>query len=709
MAKTYTAFHLHQAKGSILDGFSTASQCSSRAKDLGMPSLGISDHGSIAGHLEHLEACKDNGIKPILGCELYVPFKNASYKTAENRGNTHMVVFAKNYQGWKDLVDLHNCSNNPEYYFYKPRIHLFNETIEDKMLFGIEEYTRRGRIFGISGHQGSHLSDNLFADIFGDPVKRKEDIRRAYGQYKNADEKYHEQFLKPNWFDDTCQLAVKMAAIFGKDMFFIELQNELNPKDRLPLWVQPVIVDCLRKVSKATGIPAMASSDPHYARKEDAIDQRMLLYTQMRETEKSIKAKLNSEEDMDVMVFFGSDEFYIHSYEEMAQKFTPEELEITNKIAEQIEEYDIKSKPILPEFKLPEFDESLPYLASCKTRSDKYLKYLCVQGALDIKPWENAGVVKLGKTKKDYWDRLNEELAVILEYGLTDYFLIVWDYINAAKNRPADHSFEWQENLAKRGKIDAIPVGPGRGSGAGCVVSYLIGITKIDPIRYELSFARFFNKGRCSGGKFEYPDIDTDFAVCGRDWVIDYIRYKYGQENVAQIMTFGRMQGRAAIKDIMRAKDIEDGFEIANEMSQFIPNEAEISDEIQQMKEAGHENYGIIQWALDNSEDVQNYYKKYKEVFDQAIRCEGVIRSKGRHPSGLVVTPQKIQSAFPMCYDSKSKQLIIGVDYEETAKMGGVKLDILGTVILDKLKAGQDLVNGRKRFTKTKADVQEEN
>jgi DNA polymerase-3 subunit alpha len=658
--------------------------------------LGISDHGNVFGHIDHWSQCKKAGIKPILGTELYVTHQSAAIKTQENRGNSHMVAWAKNKEGWLNLLKLVSKTNDPDYYYYRPRISLFNwtDSNSNQEHFGLEHFIGPDKgIMSFSGHQGSHLSDNLFCDLFGEPTKRSEDLKRAYGQYKERDIEFYRKFLRKEWLQSTCELALRMEKMFGKGNFFIELQNELNPNDKLALWIHPLICECLRTVSKETGIPALASSDPHYSAPEDAADQRLMVSVNMKETEASIQEKLDSDEGHDIMVFFGSNNFFIHSYEEMKEKFTQEELDMTNKVAEQVEVFDIQEKPYIPEFKIPEtFDRDLPYLSSVEKDSDKYLMYLCVEGAKRLQPWKVSGI-----SKDKYWERLKEETNVIFNVGLSDYFLVVYDICMAADNRPADHSFDWEFNLKNGGDLDPIPRGVGRGSAAGCLTSYLIGITDIDSLKYSLLFARFFNAGRCTKDHISYPDVDLDFAVMGRDWVLEYIKHKYGHSNVAQIMTFQTMKGRAAIKDIFRVKDVVGGFELANKICEFIPDEAEIADEIQQMKDSGEDDYNITKWALDNSDQIQEYYTDpvLKEVFDQALRCEGIKRSQGKHPSGVIITPKPIEEYFPMALDTKTKEKIIAFDMRDAEKRGGTKFDILGVTILDKLKKAQDLYNAR--------------
>lgn len=698
MSKTYTPIHVHSYY-SILDGFGSPKANVARAKKLGLTALGMTDHGNVFGHIDFWNQCKKAGIKPLLGCELYVVHQSAAIKTQENRANSHMVCWAKNKDGWLNLLKLVSKTNDPDYYYYKPRISLSDFTDETGTLRpGLESFVGKDRgIMAFSGHQGSHLSDNLFCDLFGDPEQRRVDIRRAYGQYKETDLGFYKKFLRENWLESTSELALRLNKMFGEGNFFIELQNELNKRDRLALNIHPLIVECLREVSKVTGIPSVASSDPHYPSPEDSVDQRMMVSVNMKETEESIQEKLDSSDEQDVMVFFGSDNFYIHSYEEMSEKFTVEELEMSNKIAEQVEIYDITHKPYVPKYTVPEFDKSNPCYDIAPTEQDKYLMHLCIEGAKKLQPWTNIEWTKGRPTRELYWKRLvEEEFPVIFKAELSNYFLVVWDYCMAGDFRPKNHKFDWQENLRNNGELDPIPRGVGRGSAAGCLISYLIGITGIDPILYGLNFTRFYSEGRNTKDHIELPDIDIDFAVEDRDWIISYLSNKYGKENVAQIITFQRIQGRAAVKDIFRVKGVNGGFELSNEICKFIPNEAEIADEIQAMREAGNEGYGILQWALDNSDELREFYKRddLKPLFDQAIRCEGVKRGQGKHPSGVIVVPKPVEECFPMTLDTKTKERIIGVDFNDVAKMGGVKMDILGTAVLDKLKMCQDLVNG---------------
>lgn len=593
-------------------------------------------------------------------------------------------------------MKLVSYTNHSDLFYYRPRVYPWNTELTK----GLESFCT-GNIQGFSGHQGSILSDNLFADLFEtDQEIRKNKIKEAYTHRKGVkDPEYFRKYLKPNWLESTCDMALRLQKLFGQGNFFIELQNELDTRDQMPCYIHPLIVECLRLVAKETGIMKMASSDPHYPTREDAVDQRVMVSIQLKETEESVQSKIDSTEDADLLLFFGSDSFYIHSFEEMQQKFTPEELDNTILVANAVEEYDITSKPLLPSFSVPNdfiHDKTL-LVDNMSSDSDKYLLYLAIEGGKRIKPWERTGI-----PKQDYWNRLQRECSVLFKAKLSDYFLTIWDMCLAADNRPADHSFDWRKNHDIGGSIDPVPRGKGRGSAAGCLLSYLLTITGVDPLEYGLMFERFYNDGRNTATHVSLPDIDTDFSIMHREWVVDYLKWKYGKDNVGKIITFGSIKGKASIKDIMRVKNIPGGFDYANDIVKHIPDEATVADELQEMRDAGEKEYGLLQWTIDNVEDFSKLYdnQDLKPIVDQAIRIEGTIKSKGKHPAGIVIVPGSIEEHFPITLDSKGKEPLIGVDMHYCEMMGGIKLDVLGTAVLDKLQMGQDLVNGKIRTTK---------
>jgi DNA polymerase-3 subunit alpha len=318
----------------------------------------------------------------------------------------------------------------------------------------------------------------------------------------------------------------------------------------------------------------------------------------MKETDESIQTKLD-DPSADVFVFFGSDNFYIHSYEEMAKNFTKEELEETNRIADQVEDYSTQEQPYIPKFDIPLFPEDECYLTDLKTKSDKYLMYLCVEGARQLKPWLNSGF-----SKEIYWNRLNDELKIIFEYGLSDYFLVVHDICMAADYHPKDNSYDCRKKIEKDGPIYTIERGIARGSAANCLISYFTTITGIDPVKHNLLFSRFFNAGRLTKDNISLPDIDCDFSVSGREYIINYIKYKYGSEKVGQIITFSTIKGRAAIKDIFRIKGAN--YEVAHAICETIPQESIIADEIEHKIKDGDPNYNILKWTMEHSEHFKN-------------------------------------------------------------------------------------------------------
>lgn len=681
---SYTLLHAHTSGGSLLDGYSKPKDLVKRAKELGMKACAVTDHGTCFSHVAMYEEAKKAGIKPILGVELYIAYEPVALKLG--RDQTHGVTWAKNEKGLKQLWKMVSYSNEPDIFYYKPRLNLHNWIHPEtkKEYYGIEHFCQDGNIAGMSGHHGSLLCDEIFADCFGDPVKRKENIKRAYASYKTNDREFYDKLRKDNWLESTCEMALRLEKVYGKGNFWIELQNELEPTDRMPLWLHPTIVDSLREVSKQTGIPCTCSSDPHYVYKEDAEDQRAMLKITLKETDESIETKLSDSDKLDILPFFSSNNFFVHDIDYMKERFTNEEIAESNKIADQVEDYNIIKTPKIPQFDAPIFNENESFLADCPTRSDKFLMHLVIDGAKRKRPWEKSGIAK-----ENYWNRIQEETQVIFKGGLSDYLLLIWDILCFCRNCPVDGSYDWMSNLKNNGKINPIIIGSGRGSVGGCLTAYMMDIHQADSLRYGLLFSRFFNPARAN----DLMDIDTDIEMKRRDEVVNYLKWKYGERNVGQIITFGKSMGKASIKDIFRIKGIENGYEIANEICKYIPDEAKIADEIQEVRNSG-EDYGVIDWALEHIEELQEYYKKYKDIFDQASRIEGTPRNAGRHASGYLVNPgQDIDEMFPMAWDAKSKRKVIAFDMNTVSKLGGVKLDLLGLTLLDRMKLTQDLVN----------------
>lgn len=458
--------------------------------------------------------------------------------------------------------------------------------------------------------------------------------------------------------EEATQLAEWFRDTFGKDNFRLEVQ--LMDSDSLSK--QKIIADIVRQVSKNTGIPCVATPDAHYASQKDAEDQRVLICTNLNTT---IQQACKPEFGMSG--FFRSKQYHIPSYDEMRQWHTEEELDNTVQFASTVENYaKILKQPILPNFPCPDGQDQVTYL-----------RHLCQNG--------------LSKVNQDQIDtykaRLASELAVLEGANLSGYFLVMSDIINYCKSK------NWL-------------VGPGRGSAAGCLVSYLAGITDVNPIAYKLIFERFYNAGRNTKDRISMPDIDIDVPKYAREHIINYLRTKYGQEYVGQMVTFHTMKGRSAIKSVLRAYG-GIAFDEMNEITKNIIEEHKIADELQKMKEETGDS-SIIRWCLENmGHKLKNwcYLDSNNRLagplanrFEQAIRLEGCKTGQSKHASGIVITPEYLSNICPMILDTESGQQIAGFEMEKMEAVGGIKFDILGLTTLDKsMGISQDLLTGEIR------------
>ncbi len=439
--------------------------------------------------------------------------------------------------------------------------------------------------------------------------------------------------------------ALYLQSIFGKGNFWLEVQ--LMDRDNNPDMV--TVADAVRRIAAKTGIPTLATPDAHYTRHEDAELQRILLCNNMR-----VNMKEARKPDFQLRAFFMSENYHIPTYEEMVSYgHTQEELENTNKVLESIEKYEILSAPQLPDF-------------PCQTTEHDYVASLCREG------WKKLVVPKIPEEDwAKYGERVKYELDVIKRNNLSGYFLILWDIINFCRQKG------WL-------------TGVGRGSSAGCMVAYLLGITQIDSIKYDLLFERFYNDGRAGS----LPDIDCDFESEHRDEIIDYIREKYGDDRVSQIVTFSNIKGKKAISAVFSAYD-DMPFEEVKRITNNIIDEHKITDELQAMEEIEEGSSSIIRWCLENrpkqfaewcTMDEDGTLKgPYAERFRQAIGLEGVKAAQSRHAGGVVVTRGKIRELCPMVLDTKAKKPICGLTMKDLEAVGGCKMDILATSVLDKL------------------------
>jgi DNA polymerase-3 subunit alpha len=459
-----------------LDGLSKPHQIANRCLEIGATSCALTDHGSISGAIQFYSEMNKKGIKPILGCEIYVCDQDASIKTKENGKLSHLLILAKNLNGWKDLIKVISISNYGDNFYKKPRLDLdtLGSIISKNMLC-------------ITGHLGSSLANTI---LDNDHI--------SSDSHKNSNNHLN-----------------KLIDVFGRENIFLE--SQLIDQENLP--IQVPLTSYIRDLGKKFGIKVICTPDAHYCRKEDAVDQRILLCNNLKTTLSEINRKLNNDDDVGMSCFFTSDNFHIPTFEEMKSLHTEEEIQNTLFASSMCEEYDIMSKPMLPPFDYPKSYDS----------DDEYVRQLCRNG------WKQKLSGNITKEQENiYADRIKYELGVLQGAGLSSYFLIVNDIVNYVKDN------NW------------LP-GPGRGSAAGCLVSYLLGITSIDPIKYNLMFDRFYNAGRNTKDRISMPDIDIDVPINKREDIINYIKNKYGHKKVSQMITFNTMKGRGALKDVLRA------------------------------------------------------------------------------------------------------------------------------------------------------------
>jgi len=617
--KTYTPLHCH-THYSLLDGLSKPEKVAERLDEIGVEACAITDHGNISGSVAFSNALRghERPKKSILGCELYVCSEHATIQVPENQKLLHLPVLAKNKAGWNKLIHLTSSSNSSEHFYHKPRLSLDQ----------ITEYS--GNLIGFSGHLGSHIASSILVD--GKP---------------------HD-----NWRKQTAKLAEWMRDCFGKDNFYLEIQL----MDHVSNPLQKVVADCVRTISKDTGIPCIATPDAHYARSEDAIDQRILLCTNLRKT----LTECYNDKNQTMGCFFKSENYHIPSYEEMlSYGHTEEELDNTMALTSTVDDYQIVGPPIFPQFECPG-----------GISADDHLRQMCRDGF-------RQKVLEKGLDTAQYGAQADKELKVFVDAQLSAYFLIVQDVLQFCTDKG------WM-------------LGPGRGSAAGCLVSYLIDITQIDPLPHELWFERFYNAGRNSADHVSIPDIDMDVPITKRAAVIDYLKEKYGQDKVSQMITYQTMKGSGALKAVLRAHGGVP-FEMMNEMTKNMPEEAKISSELQAMKDATG-SASIIQWALENRakdfadwvtmDDEGNLEGPFAQRFEQAMRLEGTKVAQSKHAAGVVIAPEALSNICPMVLDTKSKErnMIAGLEMNDLEALGLIKFDVLGIAYLDKIMGIQDIL-----------------
>ncbi len=547
--------HLHtHTEYSLLDGASRISDLISRAKELGMEYIAITDHGAMYGVVDFYKEAQKQGIKPVIGCEVYVAPRTRFDKTHEfDSKYSHLILLAENNIGYKNLIKIVS-SGFTEGFYYKPRVD-----------FDLLKEHSEGLIA-------------LSACIAGEVPK----------------------LLLNDDYDGAKEIAQKYINIFGENNYFIEIQDHGLKEQKQ---TNPLLI----KLAKDLGVGVVATNDVHYVRQEDAQAQDVLMCIQMDRT-------VDDPERMK----FETDMFYLKSPEEMQSQFSyiPEALSNTVEIAKRCDvTFDFNSRH-LPSYDVPDGKDAFGYL-----------KELCFDGL--NKKYENPD--------DELVKRLNYELDVINDMGFVDYFLIVWDFIHYANE-------------------NGVMVGPGRGSAAGSLVSYTLGITSIDPIKYNLIFERFLNPERVS-----MPDIDIDFAPDGRQKVIDYVVNKYGEDKVSQIITFGTLKAKLVVRDVGRALNIP--YAEVDKVAKAIPNDLKIT----------------IDKALEISSEFRGMYEsdaKIKKLIDTARTLEGLPRHKSTHAAGVVITEEPTVEYIPLQLNEDAVTTQFVKDTVE--ELGLLKMDFLG-------------------------------
>ncbi len=555
-----------------------------RAVELGMPALALTDHGNLYGAIEFYNTAKSKGIKPIIGCELYLVETSRLEKhgRSDDDGKTifHLGLVAKNLTGYQNLLKLVSDAHLKGFY-YKPRTDL--ETLA-KYANGL---------IGFTGCLASLVPQHLLHD-------RYEDARTALARF---------------------------VEIFGRENYFVEIQDHGIAEQRK-------IIPDLLKLAEEFKLKVICTNDVHYVNNSDSGPHDAMLCIQTG-------SKIEDEKRMR----FDGSQFYLKSRDEMAKVFSevPESVLNTQLVAEMCE-------LAIPFPKGSERYPKYPLPPEVKTDRSGYLRDLCIAGlkrryGVDYSSPGKAADPTLGQTLVE---RLDFELSIIGKTGFIDYFLVVWDFIDWAKKQN-------------------IPVGPGRGSGAGCIVAYLLGITNLDPLRFKLLFERFLNPERVSP-----PDFDIDFCMRRRGEVIDYVRQKYGNDCVANIITYGTLGAKMVIRDVSRVHNLP--YAEADRLAKMIPDELNIS----------------LADAQKKSAELRDEIAKNpstKKIWDQALVLEGMVRNTGKHAAGIIITDRPLEEFVPLT--EQEGDVTVQYDMNAVSKLGLLKMDFLGlktlTVIADAL------------------------
>ena len=570
--------HLHNHSDySLLDGAASVENLVAKARAFDMPALALTDHGNMFGALKFYRECRKQGIKPIVGSEFYVAPESRTHKAGGEKRYYHLVLLARDEQGYKNLLKLSSLGYT-EGFYYKPRI-------DDELL------------------QRYHEGITALTACLGGEIPR---------------------LILENRYDQARERAVYYRDLFGRDSFFLELQNHGIPD-------QKTVIKEMVRLARETGIPLVGTNDIHYTDKSDSLSQDILICI-------GINKKLSDGSRLK----FEFPEFYFKSQEEMAAVFSGLDADIQKQVLQNTkliaESCDLTIP--LPGPRLPDFQ------ASAHHDLYSYLTELAQAGLESRFPQIN----------DELKDRLEYELSIINSMGYSGYFLVVWDFIRFAREH-------------------MIPVGPGRGSGAGSLVAYSLGITDIDPLKYGLLFERFLNPERVS-----MPDFDIDFCYEGRGQVIDYVIQKYGADKVGQIITFGTLKARAVIRDVARVLDLP--YAEADRIAKLIPAGPKID----------------LKKALKLEPELAEIKDKgeiYRQLLETSLKLEGLSRHASTHAAGIVIGRENLTEYVPLYRDTKTGSISTQYTMDYLEDCGLVKMDFLGLKTLTLMKNTLGLLTNR--------------
>ncbi len=565
----FVHLHLH-SHFSLLDGANKIDDLASRAAELKMPAMALTDHGNLFGAVQFHDTLREHGVKPIIGCEVYVARKGRKDRTGRSDQSNHLVLLASNKEGYRNLVKLVSLGFL-EGFYYRPRV--------DREL--LDQHSNG--LIALSACLKGSVAWNLSQD-------RYEEARRE---------------------------AADLSAIFGPGSFYLELQDH-------GIEEQKKVNTEMVRLSRELDLPLVASNDCHYLSQEDAFAHDVLLCIQTGKTVQDVDR-----------LSYRSDQFFFKTASEMESLFghLPQALSNTLQIAERCAFELGETKNIFPEFQVPSGYSLDSYLEEVTREGfQRRLPYLQKQ--------EQEG--KLRRPLEEYQARLEQELSMIQKMKFSGYFLIVWDFIRYARE-------------------EGIPVGPGRGSAAGSLVSYALQITDLDPLQYDLLFERFLNPARVTP-----PDIDIDFCMLRRNEVIDYVTHKYGRENVSQIITFGTMAARAAIRDVGRGLNIP--YAEVDRLARLVPQTPDAT----------------LEKAMKRVAELQELSQsdpRYQQLLATAQKLEGLARHASTHAAGVVIAPQPLAELIPL-YKSNKDEITTQYAMGDLERLGLLKMDFLALTTL---------------------------